>query len=430
MRGFMTLCAVWALWASSVCAQAVSEPPLKVLVVTGGHDFNRPAFTALFNGLEGIEWKEAVYGGKDLNATEILGSDAWKAWDVFVFYDMVQGLPEKSLQGLAALPKAGKGLVFLHHTLAANQNWPEYRKIVGGKFFTGKTVDEGKEVGPSGYQHDRDMTVAICDRAHPITWGLGTFTIHDETYNKYAVAPGVTPLLTTDDPTSDKVIGWTHVYGNSRVVYLQLGHDEKAYEHPAFKTLVDRSIRYTAARPAAAGLPWRSLLDGKSLAGWEAEGGAKWRVAGGVLVGEQGPNNAAGDLYTTESFGDFEAVATFRVRWPANSGIWFRFQNGGKAYQADILEWPNPRCFTGTIYCGGKMFIAMNEDPALVKKDDWNTFVIRGAGPRVTVFLNGTKVGDVHDDASAAGKFGIQVHAGTEFGPMRIEIREFKVRRI
>jgi len=109
MRGFMTLCAVWALWASSVCAQAVSEPPLKVLVVTGGHDFNRPAFTALFNGLEGIEWKEAVYGGKDLNATEILGSDAWKAWDVFVFYDMVQGLPEKSLQGLAALPKAGKG---------------------------------------------------------------------------------------------------------------------------------------------------------------------------------------------------------------------------------------------------------------------------------------------------------------------------------
>ena len=246
----------------------------------------------------------------------------------------------------------------------------------------------------------------------------------------YERAEGVAAYPTITSAGSDPVIGWARQEQASRVVYLQLGHDEKAYEHPAFKTLVDRSIRYTAARPAAAELPWRSLLDGKSLAGWEAEGGAKWQVAGGVLVGEQGPNNAAGDLYTTESFGDFEAVATFRVRWPANSGIWFRFQNGGKAYQADILEWPNPRCFTGTIYCGGKMFIAMNEDPALVKKDDWNTFVIRGAGPRVAVFLNGTKVGDVHDDASAAGKFGIQVHAGTEFGPMRIEIKEFKVRRI
>ena len=95
-----------------------------------------------------------------------------------------------------------------------------------------------------------------------------------------------------------------------------------------------------------------------------------------------------------------------------------------------FLEWPNPRCFTGTIYCGGKMFIAMNTDPALVAKDDWNTFVIRGAGSRVMVFLNGTKVGDVHDDASASGKFGVQVHAGAEFGPMRIEIKEFKVRRI
>ena len=116
------------------------------------------------------------------------------------------------------------------------------------KFFTGKTVDEGKEVGPSGYQHDRDMTVSICDRAHPITWGLDTFTIHDETYNKYSIAPGVTPLLTTNDPTSDKVIGWTHVCGNSRVVYLQLGHDRNAFDDPGYRRLVAQAIQWTAKR--------------------------------------------------------------------------------------------------------------------------------------------------------------------------------------
>jgi uncharacterized protein len=430
MRRCMAVCAGLLLGISSVCAQALSESPLKVLVLTGGHDFNRPAFAALFDGVKGIEWKEAVYGGKELNATEILASDAWKAYDVFVFYDMVQGLPEKSLQGLAALPRAGKGLLFLHHTIAANQTWPEYRKMLGGKFFTAPTKEDGKEYGTSGYQHDRDMTVTACDPTHPITYGLTTFKIHDESYNKYVVAPGVTPLLVTDDPTSDKVIGWTHGYEQSRVVYLQLGHDEKAYENPAFKLLVERSIRYTAARPAAADLPWQSLLDGKSLAGWRAEGGAKWQVADGMLVGEQGPNNAAGDLYSTASFGDFEAVVNWRVRWPANSGIWFRFQNGSKSYQADILEFPNPRCFAGTIYCGPKMFLSMNEDPALVKKDGWNTFVIRAAGRHLVVFLNGKKVGDVLDDVSAEGVFGVQVHAGTEFGTMRIEIKEFKVRKI
>jgi hypothetical protein len=123
-------------------------------------------------------------------------------------------------------------------------------------------------------------------------------------------------------------------------------------------------------------------------------------------------------------------VGTFTVKWPANSGIWFRYQSHQKAYQADILEYTNPRCWTGSLYCGGKMFIAMNKDPAIVNREGRNTFVIRAAGRRLVVFLNGHVVADVHDDSSDRGSFGIQVHAGKQFGPMRIEIEELKVRRL
>ena len=64
-----------------------------------------------------------------------------------------------------------------------------------------------------------------------------------------------------------------------------------------------------------------------------------------MLVGTQGENNAPGDLFTTASFDDFVVILTYRVEWPCNSGLWFRYQSPQVAYQADILEWPDPRCW-------------------------------------------------------------------------------------
>jgi len=59
----------------------------------------------------------------------------------------------------------------------------------------------------------------------------------------------VTPLLTTDEPTSTKTIGWAHTYGKSRVAYLELGHDHLAYENPSYQRLLAQAIRWTAQKP-------------------------------------------------------------------------------------------------------------------------------------------------------------------------------------
>ena len=102
------------------------------------------------------------------------------------------------------------------------------------------------------------------------------------------------------------------------------------------------------------------LFNGKDLTGWETSGNAKWVVENGMLIGTQGENNAPGDLFTTESYSDFVASLIYRVEWPCNSGLWFRYQSPRKAYQADILEYKDPECYSGTFYCPGKMFLAMN----------------------------------------------------------------------
>jgi len=183
-------------------------------------------------------------------------------------------------------------------------------------------------------------------------------------------------------------------------------------------------------RAAEAGGKYAPLFNGKDLTGWEATGGAKWTVQDGQLVGVQGANNAPGDLFTTKSYKDFELVTTYRTEWPCNSGVWFRFQGPDKAYQADILEWKNPVCWSGTLYCPGKMFLAMNTDEKLVDRDGWNTIRVRCEGRRVRVWLNGRKTADVQDDTTDSGKIGFQVHPGAEFGPMKIVVKEMTIKAL
>ncbi|MDQ1257996.1 MAG: hypothetical protein QG656_2604 [Candidatus Hydrogenedentes bacterium] len=180
----------------------------------------------------------------------------------------------------------------------------------------------------------------------------------------------------------------------------------------------------------AAESDWEPLFNGKDLSGWKAEGKATWGVEDGCLVGTQGPGNAPGDLFTEKEYGDFELTVTYKIQWPANSGVWFRYQAADKSYQADILEYKNPVCYSGTLYCPGKMFLCMNEDPALVKREDWNTMVIRAQGDHLTITLNDKVVGDVHEGSYAKGRIGFQVHPGDEFKDMKITVREMKIKTL
>lgn len=146
------------------------------------------------------------------------------------------------------LLRQGKGLVALHHSLASYQTWDEYRHIIGGRWHTQKWMQNGKEQPASTFQHDVQFKVHIVDNKHPVTKGLQDFDIRDETYGNFEVLPKVKPLLTTDEPTSGRVIAWAHTYGKSRVVYIQLGHDHYAYENPHYRRLVLQAIRWVAGR--------------------------------------------------------------------------------------------------------------------------------------------------------------------------------------
>ena len=172
------------------------------------------------------------------------------------------------------------------------------------------------------------------------------------------------------------------------------------------------------------------LFNGKDLTGWERVGNARWVVEDGLLIGTQGDNNAPGDLLTTATYSDFMASCIYRVEWPCNSGLWFRYQSPSKAYQADILEYKNPECYSGTLYCTGKMFLAMNEDKTLVNRDGWNAIKVRAEDDHLRVWINGHLVADVNDNTSDSGRLGFQIHPGKQFGPMKLIVRDLVIKPI
>jgi hypothetical protein len=124
---------------------------------------------------------------------------------------------------------------------------------------------------------------------------------------------------------------------------------------------------------------------------------------------------------------NFDLCVTYRVKWPANSGIWFRFDKGN-GYQFDILKYKNPVAFSGTLYCPGKMFITKNLNEAIENRDGWNEARIWAVGDRIIMWLNGKRVGDCTDKTHAKGKIGFQVHPGNEFKGMEIVLQKIAVR--
>jgi type 1 glutamine amidotransferase len=215
--------------------------PIRILVVTGGHDYKTEQFNQMLASLS----PEITYQIAELpGAYDMFLPGNRDKYDVLVFYHMWQTITDVQAKAFAECISRGKPVVALHHSICAYDDWPEYWNIIGGKYFHKPTTFKGKEYQPCSYIHDLHFNVKVEDPDNPVTKGIKDFEIFDETYKGYYVEDGVTPLLTTDESTSTPVIGWTKKYGKSKIVVLQCGHDAPTFENPNFRKLLRQSIEW------------------------------------------------------------------------------------------------------------------------------------------------------------------------------------------
>lgn len=241
------LCGILVVGQTEGLASARVSPSgadTRVLIVTGGHGFDEAGFFQMFQKMPGISFEHAAFGQ---GAEEKLTPAGSRDYDAIVFYDMQQN-KEPHWKGMLELLKQGKGMVFLHHALwSYDGTWGEYRHILGGRASSKEKVVPGPSP-TSTYKDDVHFRVHIANKSDPVTRGLQDFDIVDENYNYYWVDPKVHVLLTTDVPTSERIIGWSHKYERSRIVYIELGHGPTAYENKNYSTLVRQAVLWVAGK--------------------------------------------------------------------------------------------------------------------------------------------------------------------------------------
>ncbi|MCS7254422.1 MAG: ThuA domain-containing protein [Armatimonadota bacterium] len=244
----ITSCAAISFMAFSNLRFAVGgEQKLKVVIFTGGHDFNRKEFFEMFDSFGNVEWEES----QQPKANQLwCKQDELKRYDVVVLYDMWQQITDEQKEFMVRALKDGVvGLVVIHHAIASYQNWDEYWRIIGARYFLSPGVDpDGKKRERCQVAFGVKMNIKIADKEHPITRGMSDFEVIDETYKGYWVSPRVKILLTTDCPQNEPSIAWTNEYGKARVVYIQLGHGPEAYRHASYRQLLKRSLLWAAKK--------------------------------------------------------------------------------------------------------------------------------------------------------------------------------------
>ncbi len=218
------------------------EAKIRVLVVTGGHDYPTGFYT-LFQGYPDVRWDHKVHRAP----ADGYVRDMAKRYDVLVLYDMEQDAPDVPRQNLMEFVRAGGGVVALHHALASVQAWKAFHDLIGGKYL--QKSEAGRP--PSTYQHDVRTRIQVVDRSHPVTRGIEDFELEDEVYGGLWVAPDAHVLLTTDHPASTKAIAWVTPNAHARVVTIQPGHGEPAFAHASYRQLVVQAIRWAARRDPA-----------------------------------------------------------------------------------------------------------------------------------------------------------------------------------
>jgi hypothetical protein len=182
---------------------------------------------------------------------------------------------------------------------------------------------------------------------------------------------------------------------------------------------------------------WMVLFDGTSFTGWE--GNLDWfRIEDGAIVGgsmdKPVPRNEF--LCFKSEFSDFVLeLETKLVGENANAGIQIRSRRIPNhhemiGYQADLGQQ-----YWGCLYDESRRNrILAQPDPdvigPIIRKNDWNRYVIRCEGKRIQLWFNGVQTVDyteTDDSIEQTGLIAVQIHSG---GPSEAWYRNIRLKRL
>jgi len=208
-------------------------------------------------------------------------------------------------------------------------------------------------------------------------------------------------------------------------------------KHALIAALASLSLSTLAAQTPSPGEDWVALFNGKDLTGWVEVGKEKWSVENGVIHGIA-VTQEYGYLKTAKNYVDFQLAVKFLCEGDGNSGVFFHtaFKPGtadvsqGLQFEVDCTIMQH----TAGIYGDGRGWVVWPspENETVVRKNEWNEYLLKVDGNRYVARLNGVQMIDFTDPSpkSSDGGIALQLHSGGR-GNMKFKdiwIRDLTVR--
>jgi type 1 glutamine amidotransferase len=463
--------------AAPARAPAVPARPRKLLVFSFTKGYVHTAIPYGANALEIMGAKTGAYEVVHSTDMSVFEAASLRQFDAICLNNSSQlDFSPEARRAILDFVRSGKGLVGIHGATVGLAQWPEGAALLGGYFDGHPWVAEGT------------WAAKIDDPGHPLTTAFGGrgFKVKDELYRtKFSYPPRenlrvLVSIDMSDEATrtaegirpgeTDYPLSWIRTYGQGRVFYTSFAHNHHLYWDPAILGHILAGVQFALGDLPADTTPstqvgagpgpgFRSLCDGKDLAGWRGNPDI-WSAKDGVITGRTTPdcriceNNFL--IWTGGAPRDFELHFQFRLE-NGNSGVYFRSRErqgmekesliGCQAdFSADgrwtgvIMEYTlrgvlAERGHKAVVDEDGKIrVVGSTGDPdellKVVKPSQWNHYVVTARGGRIVLKINGVTMCELDDhdpQRIEQGKLALQVHEGP---PMQVQFKDIYLREL
>ncbi len=255
-RDFGLLCASGLLFTSlnkdtlqsgllngnEVDSSTTSEPPIRLLLVVGGHGYDQKNLHEMLRSFPSVTFDEITIPEQQ----GILKPGLSQNYDVVVFHDQsffeLSSEQKEDLENLFG--KEGIPTVMLHHSLISHPDYPFFRDLFGAQYLLKDTEIDNRVYPASSYLHPTEVNIYIAHRQHPITDGVPDFTITDEVFKNVYYNPHIDVLARTDHPDGDRPVVWTWQYKKSPVLGIIQGDAGGAFTNQYYRKIFYQGIRY------------------------------------------------------------------------------------------------------------------------------------------------------------------------------------------
>lgn len=168
-----------------------------------------------------------------------------KNYDAVMFYTTGE-LPmnDEQKQAFVHFVRSGHGFVGVHSATDTFYTWPDYLEMIGGYF--------------NDHPWHQNVTVDVVDPSNPIVSALApSFQINDEIYQISDFQYRDSHVLLRLDPASVDMkkenvhrrfygwpLAWTRSFGEGRVFYTTLGHEQAVWKDPRYQQVLLNGIKW------------------------------------------------------------------------------------------------------------------------------------------------------------------------------------------